>query len=93
MPALPATVVNCSGAGDCLVAGCLFGLARGLNAVASLAHGMAASRAAVESQGNVPARFSLKAMTAGAAELQARASRLHVAVPAAWSQQCPCRCC
>ncbi|EFN56299.1 hypothetical protein CHLNCDRAFT_144692 [Chlorella variabilis] len=61
VPALPAAVVNCSGAGDCLVAGCLFALARGLPAEAALAHGAAAAKAAVESQANVPPGLSAAA--------------------------------
>ncbi len=40
MAAPPARVVNTSGAGDCLVAGALFGLLRGCNPTEALAHGM-----------------------------------------------------
>lgn len=40
MAALPAEVVNTSGAGDCLVAGTLFGILRGCSPVEALAHGM-----------------------------------------------------
>ncbi len=39
-PALPARVANTSGAGDCLVAGALWGLTQGLDPAAALAHGM-----------------------------------------------------
>jgi sugar/nucleoside kinase (ribokinase family) len=92
MPALPASVVNCSGAGDCLVAGCLYGLAQGLPAEAALAHGIAASRAAVESQGNVPAGLSAKAVTAGAVQLQGRMTCLRLPVPAPCAKPCTCSC-
>lgn len=40
MAAPPAAVVNTSGAGDCLVAGTLFGLLQGFSVVKALAHGM-----------------------------------------------------
>lgn len=40
MPALPAQVVNCCGAGDCLVAGALMRLMEGSSAADALAHGM-----------------------------------------------------
>jgi fructose-1-phosphate kinase PfkB-like protein len=78
MPALPATVVNCSGAGDCLVAGCLFGLVLGLPAEAALAHGVAAATAAVGSQANVPPGLQAAAVRQGAAAVQARSSTLHL---------------
>lgn len=72
MPALPASVVNCSGAGDCLVAGCLFALSRGLPAEAALAHGIATAHAAVQSQANVPAGLDAAAVGRGAAEAAAK---------------------
>lgn len=40
MAPLPAAVVNASGAGDCLVAGCLWSLMQGLSPIDALAHGM-----------------------------------------------------
>jgi sugar/nucleoside kinase (ribokinase family) len=40
MAAPAASVVNTSGAGDCLVAGCLWGLLQGLPPVHALACGM-----------------------------------------------------
>ena len=40
MPALPARVVNCCGAGDCLAAGVLMRLTEGGSAADALAHGM-----------------------------------------------------
>ena len=39
----PACVVNTSGAGDCLVAGALWGLTQGQDPAAALAHGMVCS--------------------------------------------------
>ena len=53
-PALPARVVNCSGAGDCLVAGMVHALLQNSDPVAALAFGAAAAREAVESDANVP---------------------------------------
>ncbi len=40
MPAMPAQLVTTSGAGDCLVAGCCWGLLKGQDIVTALAHGM-----------------------------------------------------
>ena len=40
MLAMPARVVTASGAGDCLVAGCCWGLLKGHDTVTALAHGM-----------------------------------------------------
>lgn len=81
MPALPAAVLSCSGAGDCLVAGCLFALARGLPVKAALAHGIAASKAAVESPLNVPALDAAVVMRDAAALLTKQATRLHLPLP------------
>ena len=60
--ALPATVVNCSGAGDCLVSGFLYALAIGKRPEQALTYGIAAAKSAVESDTNVPASFSLHAL-------------------------------
>jgi len=57
-PALPATIQNCSGAGDCLVAGMVFALCQGKSAVAALALGMATAREAVQGKANVPSSLS-----------------------------------
>ena len=40
LPALPARVVNTSGAGDCLVAGTMWALVSGQEPATALAHGM-----------------------------------------------------
>ncbi|KAK9909674.1 hypothetical protein WJX75_005922 [Coccomyxa subellipsoidea] len=68
MAALPAEVVNTSGAGDCLVAGTLFGILRGCSPVEALAHGMAVAHQAVQCSGSVP-----KNIDAGQAQHRARA--------------------
>ena len=81
LPALPAAVVNCSGAGDCLVAGCLFALAQGLGAEAALAHGVAAAREAVQSSSNVPAGMDAAAVQRGAAAALARRRLLQLPLP------------
>ncbi|KAK6916544.1 Carbohydrate kinase PfkB [Dillenia turbinata] len=57
-PALPASVVRLTGAGDCLVGGMLASLCAGLNVMQSVAVGVAAAKAAVETHTNVPARYS-----------------------------------
>ena len=72
VPALSAKVVNCSGAGDCLVAGCLFGLTQGRSPLQALACGVAASRAAIESTLNVPPQLSAAQVERGAQEVLAR---------------------
>lgn len=81
LPALPATVVNCSGAGDCLVAGCLYGLAQGLSAEASLAHGTAAAHAAVQSASNVPPGLDAAAVARVAAAALAQRTLLRLPLP------------
>lgn len=53
-PALEANVVNCSGAGDTLVAGCISALVHGRSIEAALKYGIAAAKYAVESSDNVP---------------------------------------
>lgn len=57
-PALPASVVKLSGAGDCLVAGTLAGLSRKLVEQRALAYGVATAKLAVESEMNVPQKLS-----------------------------------
>uniref|UniRef100_A0A2N9FR01 Carbohydrate kinase PfkB domain-containing protein n=1 Tax=Fagus sylvatica TaxID=28930 RepID=A0A2N9FR01_FAGSY len=58
-PALPASVVRLTGAGDCLVGGMLASICAGLNVMQSVAVGIAAAKAAVEAETNVPTSFSL----------------------------------
>lgn len=58
-PALPASVVRLTGAGDCLVGGTLASICAGLNVMQSVAVGIATAKAAVEAETNVPTAFSL----------------------------------
>ncbi|KAF8405190.1 hypothetical protein HHK36_010090 [Tetracentron sinense] len=58
-PALPASVVRLTGAGDCLVGGILASLCAGLDMMQSMAVGIAAAKAAVETETNVPSQFCL----------------------------------
>lgn len=56
-PALHASVVNLTGAGDSLVGGILASICSGLDLLQSMAVGIAVAKAAVESEINVPAEF------------------------------------
>ncbi|KAJ9135550.1 hypothetical protein P3X46_032720 [Hevea brasiliensis] len=58
-PALPASVVRLTGAGDCLVGGTLASLCEGLDIMQSVAVGMAVAKHTVEAETNVPSSFSL----------------------------------
>lgn len=58
-PALPASVVRLTGAGDCLVGGTVASICAGLDVMQSLAVGIAASKAAVEAETNVPCVLNL----------------------------------
>ncbi|XP_048444607.1 pseudouridine kinase-like isoform X2 [Pyrus x bretschneideri] len=61
-PALPASVVRLTGAGDCLVGGTVASICAGLDVMQSLAVGIAASKAAVEAETNVPCVLNLAAI-------------------------------
>lgn len=61
-PALPASVVRVTGAGDCLVGGTLASICAGLDVMQSVAVGIAAAKAAVEAEINVPSEFNLAAI-------------------------------
>ncbi|XVE93556.1 hypothetical protein REPUB_Repub01dG0205100 [Reevesia pubescens] len=65
-PALPASVVRLTGAGDCLVGGMLASLCAGLDVMQSVAFGIAAAKASVEVESNVPSQFSLAAISGDA---------------------------
>jgi sugar/nucleoside kinase (ribokinase family) len=82
-PALPASVVNCSGAGDCLVAGFLHGLATGCAPAAALALGAAAAKRAVQAATNVPPNLSAADLEQDAAEAERLTQTLTF----------PCGCC
>ncbi|KAM7474970.1 hypothetical protein LguiB_022213 [Lonicera macranthoides] len=58
-PALLASVVRLTGAGDCLVGGALASICAGLDVLRSVAVGIAAAKGAVEAETNVPSEYSL----------------------------------
>ncbi|XP_019165543.1 PREDICTED: uncharacterized protein LOC109161549 [Ipomoea nil] len=58
-PTLSTSVARLTGAGDCLVGGTLASWCAGLDIMQSLAVGIAAAKAAVEVDSNVPAEYSL----------------------------------
>ncbi|KAL2460167.1 pfkB-like carbohydrate kinase family protein [Abeliophyllum distichum] len=58
-PALSASVVRLTGAGDCLVGGTLSSFCAGLDIMQSVAVGIAAAKTAVETETNVPAEYVL----------------------------------
>ncbi|CAI9769900.1 unnamed protein product [Fraxinus pennsylvanica] len=62
-PALPASVVRLTGAGDCLVGGTISSFCAGLDIMQSVAVGIAAAKAAVETENNVPAEYVLAKIT------------------------------
>ncbi|XP_061354740.1 pseudouridine kinase [Gastrolobium bilobum] len=62
-PTVPASVVRLTGAGDCLVGGTLASICAGLDIMQSVSVGIAAAKAAVEVEANVPYAFSLAAIT------------------------------
>ena len=76
-PALPATVKNCSGAGDCLVAGFLHALCTGKSAVEALSWGIAAAKCAVESEMNVSELFDMMELKKDA-EITAHKMKLYI---------------
>ncbi|KAH9656559.1 PfkB-like carbohydrate kinase family protein [Citrus sinensis] len=75
-PALPASVVRLTGAGDCLVGGTLASISSGLDVMQSVAVGIAAAKAAVEAETNVPAQFNLTAIADDAKTVYAAANVL-----------------
>lgn len=62
LPSLPASVVRLTGAGDCLVGGTLSSICAGLDIMQSVSVGIAAAKAAVEVEANVPSTFNLAAI-------------------------------
>ncbi|KAJ6766114.1 HEXOKINASE FAMILY MEMBER [Salix purpurea] len=75
-PALPASVVRLTGAGDCLVGGTLASLCSGLDIMQSIAVGIAAAKFAVEGEVNVPSEFSLDTITDDARSIYSAAKIL-----------------
>ncbi|MBA0655138.1 hypothetical protein Goklo_007653, partial [Gossypium klotzschianum] len=59
----PALEVSCQRAGDCLVGGMLASLSTGLDMMQNVAIGIAAAKASVEVDSNVPSQFSLPTIT------------------------------
>ncbi|XP_038887152.1 putative pentatricopeptide repeat-containing protein At3g18840 [Benincasa hispida] len=76
-PALPASVVRLTGCGDCLVGGMLASICAGLNIYQSTAIGIAAAKAAVETENNVPQEFH-SAKIADDARLVYKAGRFYL---------------
>jgi sugar/nucleoside kinase (ribokinase family) len=58
LPAISASVISLTGAGDCLVGGVLSALCGGLDIIQSVAIGVAIAKASVESQANIPDHIS-----------------------------------
>lgn len=69
LDALPATVVNTSGAGDCLVAATVAALVRGADPIDALAQGIAVAHVAVSTGGNVPPVLDAAAVRRDAARV------------------------
>ncbi|KAJ9560976.1 hypothetical protein OSB04_006136, partial [Centaurea solstitialis] len=60
-PAVPSSsLVRLTGAGDCLVGGAIASICAGLDVMQSIAVGIAAAKAAVESETNVPTAYNLE---------------------------------
>lgn len=59
IPAISASVVRLTGAGDCLVGGTVASLCAGLDIMQSVAVGIAAAKASVESESTVPMEYCL----------------------------------
>ncbi|CAK7329730.1 unnamed protein product [Dovyalis caffra] len=75
-PALPASVLRLTGAGDCLVGGTLASICSGLDVMQSIAVGMAAAKNAVEGEANVPSEFSLATISDDARSIYSAAKVL-----------------
>ncbi|XP_071738041.1 pseudouridine kinase-like isoform X2 [Rutidosis leptorrhynchoides] len=60
------SVKRLTGAGDCLVGGSIASICAGLDVMQSIAVGIAAAKATVEAETNVPAKFSLEQIAADA---------------------------
>ncbi|KAF8022054.1 hypothetical protein BT93_G2251 [Corymbia citriodora subsp. variegata] len=59
LPGLPASVKKLTGAGDCLVGATLALICEGLNIIEAISVGIAAAKATVEADSNVPSTFDL----------------------------------
>ncbi|KAL6619968.1 hypothetical protein ACP70R_035107 [Stipagrostis hirtigluma subsp. patula] len=58
LPAISASVISLTGAGDCLVGGVLSALCGGMDIIRSVAVGVAIAKASVESEANIPDNIS-----------------------------------
>ncbi|KAI6677795.1 hypothetical protein NL676_038591 [Syzygium grande] len=59
LPGLPVSVKKLTGAGDCLVGATLASICEGLNVIQAISVGIAAAKATVEADSNVPLTFDL----------------------------------
>ncbi|OVA18677.1 Carbohydrate kinase PfkB [Macleaya cordata] len=75
-PSLPASVVRLTGAGDCFVGGTLASLCAGLDVMQSIAVGMAAAKATVEVETNVPSEYFLDTIADDARQIYSSAKVL-----------------
>ncbi|XP_026433368.1 uncharacterized protein LOC113330748 [Papaver somniferum] len=75
-PSLPASVVRLTGAGDCFVGGTLASLCAGLDVMQSIAVGMAAAKAAVEVETNIPSEYVLATIADDAQRIHSSAKVL-----------------
>ncbi|XP_059314174.1 pseudouridine kinase [Lycium ferocissimum] len=75
-PALPASVVRLTGAGDCLVGGTIASLCAGLDVMQSVAVGIAAAKVVVEVESNVPDEYCLAKLADNARSVYSGATML-----------------
>ncbi|XP_006365517.1 pseudouridine kinase [Solanum tuberosum] len=75
-PALPASVVRLTGAGDCLVGGTIASLCAGLDVMQSIAVGIAAAKVVVEVESNVPDEYCLAKLADDARSVYSGATML-----------------
>ncbi|KAL3350704.1 hypothetical protein AABB24_023230 [Solanum stoloniferum] len=75
-PALPASIVRLTGAGDCLVGGTIASLCAGLDVMQSIAVGIAAAKVVVEVESNVPDEYCLAKLADDARSVYSGATML-----------------
>ncbi|KAM3377046.1 putativeuridine kinase isoform X2 [Capsicum galapagoense] len=75
-PALAASVVRLTGAGDCLVGGTIASLCAGLDVMQSIAVGVAAAKVVVEVESNVPDEYCLAKLADDAGSVYSGATML-----------------
>jgi len=75
-PALPATISNLSGAGDCLVAGTMVALSLNEDVSSALAFGVSASKWAVEADVNVSPNLDHRLVSDGAKKIASMAQQI-----------------